>query len=164
MSKEKHWEFQKGNKLWQNRSSFGEKKIFKTDKDLWNACVEYFEWNDNNPLQEEKINFYQGEPSKATVNKMGALTMEGLYSFLMICRQTWTNYKSRDEYVAITTRVENIIRDQKFRGAAADLLNPNIIARDLGLIDKVKQELTVKEKPAKELTEQELDAYIAKHT
>ena len=29
-----------------------------------------------------------------------------------------------------------IIRTQKFAGAAADLLNANIIARDLGLADK----------------------------
>jgi hypothetical protein len=29
-----------------------------------------------------------------------------------------------------------VILDQKFTGAAADLLNPNIIARDLGLTDK----------------------------
>lgn len=34
------------------------------------------------------------------------------------------------------TRVEQIIRQQKFEGAAAELLNPNIIARDLGLADK----------------------------
>jgi hypothetical protein len=29
-----------------------------------------------------------------------------------------------------------VIYEQKFTGAAADLLNPNIIARDLGLADK----------------------------
>ncbi|MDC9826565.1 terminase small subunit, partial [Devosia sp. ZB163] len=39
-------------------------------------------------------------------------------------------------------RVDEIIRAQKFEGAAAGLLNPNIIARDLGLADK--QELTGK--------------------
>jgi hypothetical protein len=38
--------------------------------------------------------------------------------------------------VQVTTRVDEIIRTQKFQGAAADLLNPNIIARDLGLSEK----------------------------
>lgn len=38
---------------------------------------------------------------------------------------------------------EEIIRRQKFEGAAADLFNPNIIARDLGLADK--SELTGKD-------------------
>ena len=32
--------------------------------------------------------------------------------------------------------MDEIIRTQKFEGASADLLNPNIIARDLGLADK----------------------------
>ena len=32
--------------------------------------------------------------------------------------------------------MEQIIRTQKFEGAAAELLNPNIIARDLGLADR----------------------------
>lgn len=32
--------------------------------------------------------------------------------------------------------MEEIIRTQKFEGASADLLNPNIIARDLGLAEK----------------------------
>ena len=33
-------------------------------------------------------------------------------------------------------KAESVIRSQKFAGAAADLLNANIIARDLGLADK----------------------------
>ena len=34
--------------------------------------------------------------------------------------------------------MEEIIRQQKFEGAAANLLNANIIARDLGLADKAE--------------------------
>ena len=37
---------------------------------------------------------------------------------------------------------EEIIYNQKFTGAAADLLNPNIIARELGLADKQQNEHT----------------------
>ncbi len=36
----------------------------------------------------------------------------------------------------ITSKIDNVIRSQKFAGAAADLLNANIIARDLGLKDQ----------------------------
>ena len=36
---------------------------------------------------------------------------------------------------AVIEKIESIIRSQKFEGAAADLLNANIIARDLGLKD-----------------------------
>ncbi|MBC8318455.1 MAG: hypothetical protein H8E41_11160 [Desulfobulbaceae bacterium] len=38
---------------------------------------------------------------------------------------------------------EQVIRDQKFTGAAADLLNANIIARVFGLADK--QDIQVKD-------------------
>ena len=43
-------------------------------------------------------------------------------------------------------RAESVIRSQKFAGAAADLLNANIIARDLGLAEKkqVESKSTVK--------------------
>ena len=36
----------------------------------------------------------------------------------------------------VVSKAEKIIYEQKFTGAAADLLNPNIIARDLGNVEK----------------------------
>ncbi len=36
----------------------------------------------------------------------------------------------------IVAKAEEVIYSQKFAGAAADLLNANIISRDLGLADK----------------------------
>ncbi len=38
--------------------------------------------------------------------------------------------------MAVITRIKETIFTQKFEGASADLLNANIIARDLGLADK----------------------------
>ena len=71
---------------------------------------------------------------------MRAMTIAGLCIFLDISQQAWSEYKKREGFGEVTTRVDEIVRTQKFQGAAADLLNPNIIARDLGLSDK--QELT----------------------
>ena len=42
----------------------------------------------------------------------------------------------------IAARVDDIIRTQKFEGAAAELLSSNIVARDLGLTDKHEIETT----------------------
>ena len=42
----------------------------------------------------------------------------------------------------LTSKIENVIKSQKFAGAAADLLNANIIARDLGLKDASSTEHT----------------------
>ena len=68
--------------------------------------------------------------------KMRAMTLDGLCIFLDVSFQTWLNYKTRKGFLDIIGRVESIVCVQKFTGAAAGLLNPNVIARDLGLADK----------------------------
>ncbi len=125
-----------GNKFWTARSSHGRNPIFATPDDLWAACVEYFDWVEANPLYEAKPFAYQGDVKIENVAKMRAMTISGLCIFLDIGRQTWQAYTERDDFRDITTRVEEIIRTQKFEGASAELLNANIIARELGLADK----------------------------
>jgi hypothetical protein len=126
----------KGNRFWQARSSHGRKPIFGSPEELWFACEEYFEWVENNPLWEAKPFAYQGVITIAEMPKMRAMTIGGLCIFLDIDRTTWLEYSRREDFSNVALRVDEIIRDQKFTGAAADLLNPNIIARDLGLADK----------------------------
>lgn len=133
----------KGNQFWRVRSSHGRKPIFPDPDILWDACCEYFEWVEANPLWEDRVMSYQGVNTHEPVAKMRAMTVTGLCNFLDISLQAWTEYRTRNGFGDVTTRVDQIIRDQKFAGAAADLLNANIIARDLGLADK--SELTGKD-------------------
>ena len=128
----------KGNQFWKQRSSHGRNPIFAAPDDLWNACVEYFEWVDANPLWEDKVTSYQGVNTHEPIAKMRAMTIGGLCIFLDIDRKTWAAYGERQDFIPVVTCVEETIRDQKFSGAAADLLNANIIARDLGLADKTE--------------------------
>ncbi|TCL70550.1 DNA-packaging protein [Rhizobium sp. BK251] len=130
----------KGNQFWKARSSHGRNPIFKNPDDLWTAAVEYFEWVHDNPLWEDKLTSYQGVNIHEPVAKMRAMTLGGLCIFLDIDRSTWDEYRNKKDFSLIATRVEEVIRTQKFEGAAADLLNPNIIARDIGLRDKVDME------------------------
>jgi len=123
----------KGSKFWLARSSHGRNPKFKAPDDLWNAACEYFQWAEDNPLQEDRPFAYQGKVIHDPVNKMRAMTLEGLCLYLDIVNSTWLNYKKKDNFLTVTTKIENVIKSQKFAGAAADLLNPNIIARDLGL-------------------------------
>jgi hypothetical protein len=125
-----------GNKFWEVRSSHGRAPIFGSPDELWIACVEYFDWVEENPLYEAKAFAYQGDVTIESLPKMRAMTISGLCIFLDISPETWRDYKSREDFIGITDRVSEIIRTQKFQGAAADLLNPNIIARDLGLAEK----------------------------
>ncbi len=100
------------------------------------ACAEYFQWVEDNPLKEEKLFHFQGRVITHKADKMRAMTLGGLCIFLDINKCTWFDYVKKDGFSNVTTQVDAIIRDQKFTGAAADLLNANIIARDLGLADK----------------------------
>lgn len=125
-----------GNRFWELRSSHGRKPVFESPEQLWNACCEYFQWVEDNPLWETKAMVVQGSPHQEPIAKMRAMTMEGLCLFLDIGTSTWHDYRNREGFSEVVTRAEQVMRTQKFQGAAADLLNPNIIARDLGLVDK----------------------------
>ena len=74
----------KGNKFWEARSSHGATPKFKTDEDLMSACVEYFQWVEDNPLKEQRATQFQGAFVKDEVNKMRAMTINGLCNFLDI--------------------------------------------------------------------------------
>jgi hypothetical protein len=144
----------KGNQFWKARSSHGRKPIFKSSKQLQKACEEYFQWVEDNPLYEQKAFSYQGEIVKTDLYKMRAMTIGGLCLFLDMTQETWGQYRQNKDFSEVITQIEEAIRNQKFVGASADLLNANIIARDLGLKDKTEHSGTV---GMTDLSEEELD-------
>lgn len=98
--------------------------------------MDYFEWVDDNPLWEDKLVTFQGDATHEPVAKMRAMTIGGLCIFLDISQHAWGEYRNREDFGPVAKKIEDIIRNQKFSGAAADLLNANIIARDLGLVER----------------------------
>lgn len=127
----------KGNKFWTLRSSHGRNPIFEKPEDLWDGATQYFKWVEEHPLYEEKGFAFQGKVTKETFAKMRAMTVTALCLYLDIEHKTFNNYRDRDkDFLQVVTRIEDVIKSQKFEGAAAELLNPNIIARDLGLSDR----------------------------
>ncbi|MEY9631298.1 DNA-packaging protein [Sinorhizobium fredii] len=143
-----------GNQFWKARSTHGRAPIFQTPDILWEACCEYFEWVEQNPLYEAKAFSYQGETKIESIPKMRAMTISGLCIFLGIGRRSWDEYRAREGFSPVCEAVEEIIRTQKFEGASADLLNHSIIARDLGLAEK--SELTGKDGGAIQLEDKAL--------
>ena len=125
-----------GNQFWKARSKHGRDRIFASADLLWEACCEYFQWVEDNPLFEMKPFAYQGVVVQEPVAKMRAMTIGGLCIFLDIDETTWRAWREQEEFSTVITKAERIITAQKFAGAAADLLNANIISRDLGLADK----------------------------
>ena len=131
-----------GNQFWKARSTHGRGRIFKTPNTMQNAAFEYFDWVHNNPL--EKAIVYQGVISDDTEKLMRAMTIKGLCIFWGVNCQYLNDFvKSLDlndkrgkDFSLVIETIYEIIETQKFEGASAGLLNPNIIARDLGLTDK----------------------------
>jgi hypothetical protein len=115
------------------RNKPGKPNIY-TPQELFDKAVEYVEWNAKNPLFEQKA---FGTGMIANMPKMRAMTVSGFCVFANISSITFYDYEKRnDEYANIVTRVKEMFRSQKIEGAAAGLLDSNIIARELGLSDK----------------------------
>ena len=118
--------FKQGNTYWKLAKGFtpGTEKKYAPDE-LWVKAVEYFKWVED--------------------NKMRAMTITEFCVFAGITSQTFFNYEKEQAYFDITARIRDIIYSQKFTGAAAGLLESNIIARELGLADKqeIKQDSTI---------------------
>lgn len=129
----------KGNKYWEERRVHGRKKAYETPQDLWNAAIDYFQWVEQNPLKAAELVKFQGTYKTAKLPVMRAMTEAEFVEHSLIGWSTWDNYSSGNDsykdFLEVTTRIKQCIRNQKFQGAAADLLNANIIARDLGLRD-----------------------------
>lgn len=136
----------KGNRFWELRSKHGRDKLFESPEHLWQSACEYFQWCEENPLIETvhdklKVNGVGDELTMVEIPKMRAFTWDGLELFLDVysLRDYKTNEKYK-EFSQVISRIEKVIYNQKFSGAAAGFLNANIIARDLGLSDKKEVE------------------------
>lgn len=132
----------KGNQYWKLRSKHGRDKLFATPELLWDAACEYFQWCQENPLEETKAFAFQGVITTAELPKMRAMTMSQLCFYLNCNEAYFRNFKlqlpeGEQDFNAVIRDIEQVIYNQKFQGAAAGLLDANIIARDLGLKDNV---------------------------
>jgi len=135
----------KGNQFWRARSSHGRDKNFSSASELWDAACEYFQWVEDNPLTEYKVAQFQGAPVPMELPKMRAMTIGGLCLFLGVNTVYFNQFESAlksfsqeevEDFSKVIADIKQTIYEQKFSGAAADLLNANIISRELGLADK----------------------------
>lgn len=157
----------KPEQLWQiadRHRKTGRPPVFESPDAMWQAALAYFRWSDENPLYAYKTYCQQGEIITAPEPRMRAYTIGGFRLHSGICQQTWNNYQANPEFFEVTKKIEEAIRTQKFTGAAADLLNANIIARDLGLADK--KDLSSSDgtmSPQKELSDDDLLAALERY-
>jgi hypothetical protein len=134
--------FRSGNRAWAVRASSGPAPKFTDADALWKACVAYFEWVEANPLIEMQLVTYQGRATQVPLRKMRAMTKGDLCRHLNIARTTWNAWHDRPDLAAAVERAESVIWCWQFGGAAAGLLDVNLVIRQLGIGRKTEQART----------------------
>ena len=128
--------FETGNQFWKQRSKHGRDKLFASPELLWDAAVEYFQYTDQRKLTRKD---WVGKDAQQVDREFDVpYTLTGLCLYFDCSREWWTKFKDTQhlDFLPIIARIDQIIYNQKFEGAAAGIFNANIIARDLGLQDK----------------------------
>jgi hypothetical protein len=134
----------KSNQFWKLRSKHGRDLLFADPAKLWDAACEYFEWVQDNPEYEVKpmvVSNGNGEGSSVEMIKVPVkqpFTLHGLCLFLDCSTGYFRTFKStikpeNEDFLAVINKIEEVVYNQKFSGAASGFFNANIIARDLGL-------------------------------
>ena len=136
-----------GNQFWKMRSVHGREQLFATPELMWEAACEYFQWCEENPIQDTRS--FGG---KQKVQR--PFTMHGLCRFLG-CNTVYFNHfetsidKKEDEsskdFSKVIIDIREAIYQQKFEHAAIGIFKDNIIARDLGLSEKTENRIQVEQ-------------------
>ena len=146
----------------------GSEKLYPTAELLLHACLEYFQWCENNPLYKQLTRF-DSKSGKWQVTKEPYLrmrTLAGLRFYLGLSERTWQEYRASDDYRDVCEEIEAAIRDERETGAAVGILDSNFVAKLIGLTEK--REITGKDGgpvehtfDAKKLSDAALEEIIA---
>jgi hypothetical protein len=131
----------KGNNFWTLRSKHGRERIIKDPQTLELAAQEYFQYCIDNPI--EQIDYRGKDATPIVLKHPRVFQKDGLALWCDLSEWRLINdLKSvSQEFSQVVTRIESAIKNQKFEHAAVGMFNSNIIARDLGLSDKIDKQL-----------------------
>ena len=141
--------FLKGNKFWEKRTKHGVDRIFKDANVLWEECCKYFESVIENPILVQEMT----KMGPQLMQKQRPITYEGLCNYLGVgVKYFWDaerlienkTSKSKEDLDLsdVYARVRQTIRQYKYEGALVGIFNGNLIAKEFGMADTVKQEVT----------------------
>lgn len=158
---------------WESRKRPGRPRKLESPDVLWGHAVNYFELVDDNPIIKKEL-IRGGDRAGSTVDLeiMRPYTWEGFEGYLadldIIAKleDYKANYRGAfPEYADVVRRISQRLFDRNFGGAAANVLNASIIARQLQLVDRVSTEnVTITaEVPVDKLSEETLNE-LAKYS
>lgn len=132
-----------------SRPNEGRPRIFKTPQALWDAFVLYKDWVKSNPIL---VHDYVGKDGVEVFRQRERpLIMEGFEVWLMdngyVGYPDLSSYfdGTHKEFLHISARIRNTIRQEQVSGGMAGIYNPSLTARINGLTDK--QEVKFSEQP-----------------
>lgn len=146
----------------EDKKKVGRPKSIESPEYFWQLFSEYKAWAKNNPRIENV--FSQKECASFPVERERPLTWEDFDTWLYdngIIQDT-DHYRANlngayTEFLGVITRVNKVMYSDKFSGAAVGIYNANIIARDLGLVDKKNvEQINRTEEPSLEEIEKRL--------
>jgi hypothetical protein len=153
-----------GNNFWEKRSQHGRKKIFTDPETMLKACYEYFTYQTNDRIWLKKEAVKGGEFTGQIIDVPTAtpFSIEGLCLFLDVNTKYFNHFESAlkpkenkidEDFSNVITRVRDIIATQQLEGATVGAFNANIVARRLGLADKMNNDISFDRMTDKQLDE-----------
>lgn len=129
-------QFVPNNKFWRIAVlKAGRPRQFESPESMYQAAMDYFDWVANNPLKEHKA---FGTGMEKQVDKMRPMSVRGLCVHLGFTTTTFYKYRDdREEFAEIIQHIQDVMATYNYEGAVSGLMNANIIARELGLSERV---------------------------
>lgn len=130
-----------GNKFYLLRSKDGRDRLFENPEKLLEEIVKYFDEVKEKTIDKPELiksGDFAGQQFNLSIDDFP--TKPELAIFLGFAKwESFKNYKDYSvDFLEVITWAEETIANWKLKMAAANILNPNIIARDLGLSEKTQ--------------------------
>lgn len=127
------------------KNPVGRPRLLKSPEEMWNLFTDYVDHAGLHPVIKRELNQRTGEVIEIPIDR--PLTIEGFFTF------AWDRlgdingyfYNVNNEYadfLTITSRIKQSIREQQISGGMGGVYNANLTARLNGLTDKVQNEIT----------------------
>jgi hypothetical protein len=129
-----------GNRQYERRSAIGRPMLFSSPDLLWEEACSYMKDCDDNPV--EVKDWVGKDATPVTRMKPLPYTIGGFCIWVGASRHWWNEFRKAriadndNAFLEVITRIEQIIFEQQYIGAAAGLYQQNIVARALGLVEK----------------------------
>lgn len=129
-----------GNRQWERRSGIGRPMLFSSPTLLWEEACNYFTDCDNNPIEIE--DWVGKDAIKVTRKKPLPYSLAGFCIWVDASPNWWKEFRKArtadndTDFLAVISRIDDIIFTQQYNGAVGGLYQQNIVSRALGLVEK----------------------------